>query len=145
MEITKTYPVSIDRLFEAIVTSLKEDYRQNTGEEPAEVDLVAGLTYQKRFGEKHQHSVQVTLLELTSPSLYSVRFSSNRGKETMTYQLTPIDEGHTGIQYSYGVEAADFFTKANYFLMEKLMAKSLERQTEAQLDALVRYATQEAG
>lgn len=144
MKMTKVGQVPIEQLFATIRQSLKDDYQQNVGIPLPDQDIKEGLTYVKTFGEKGQHSVKVLVEEFTAPYTYAVCFSSNRGKEHIRYDLQDLGDQQTQIDYSYQMEAGDVFVKGNYFLMEKLFSRSLKRQTEAQLDALIRYTLETA-
>lgn len=140
MKISKIGHISIEQLFATIRQSLKDDYQQNTGCSLRDQDIVEGLTYTKIFGDKGQHSVKVTVEALVVPDCYAVCFHSNRGKEHVCYRLEDLGNAQTKIEYSYEMEAGDIFAKGNYFLMKKLFSKSIKRQAEAQLEALIRHS-----
>lgn len=144
MKIKKIGQVPIEQLFAAIGRSLKEDYQQNTGRPLLDQDIQEGLTYVKTFGDKGEHSVKVRVEEFLAPYRYAVCFHSNRGKEHICYDLHALGGNQTEIEYSYEMEAADLFMRGNYFLMEKVFSKSLKRQTDAQLEALIRYSKEGA-
>ncbi|HFI0027837.1 TPA: DUF3284 domain-containing protein [Streptococcus suis] len=140
MKISKIGQVPIERLFATIRQSLKDDFQQNTGYTLQDQDIIQGLTYTKVFGDKGQHSVKVIIEEFSAPNCYAVCFHSNRGKEHVCYRLEDLGNAQTNIEYSYEMEAGDIFVKGNHFLMEKLFSKSIKRQTEAQLEALIRHS-----
>ncbi len=140
MKITKVGEASIDQIFKAIKASLKDDYFKNTKTELDDHAIKPGLTYLKQFGKNNQNSVRVTLKEFVAPSVYTIVFSSNRGQQDVTYQLKAVDENHTEITYSFHSQPKDLFQKGNDFLMKRLFKKSMERQSEAQLEALIRYS-----
>lgn len=140
MKISKTGQVSIEQLFATVRQSLKDDYQQNTGSFLLDQDIVEGLTYTKIFGDKGQHSVKVTVEEFTPPKCYAVCFHSNRGKEHVCYRLEDLGNAQTRIEYSCEMEAGDIFAKGNYFLMKKFFSKSIKRQAETQLEALIRHS-----
>ncbi|ABP91038.1 TPA: DUF3284 domain-containing protein [Streptococcus suis] len=142
MKISKIGQVPIERLFATIRQSLKDDFQQNTGSILQDQDIIQGLTYTKTFGDKGQHSVKVTVEEFTAPYCYAVCFHSNRGKEHVRYQLEDLGNDQTNIEYSYEMEAGDIFVKGNQFLMEKIFSKSIKRQTNAQLEALIRCSVE---
>ncbi|MFX3772393.1 DUF3284 domain-containing protein, partial [Streptococcus suis] len=54
------------------------------------------------------------------------------------YQLEDLGNDQTNIEYSYEMEDGDIFVKGNQFLMEKIFSKSIKRQKNAQLEALIR-------
>lgn len=143
MKVTRIGTVPIARLFETLLRSLQADYQENTGELLGLQELQAGLTYIKQFGDKNQHSVGVKVLELQEPSLYRVHFQSNRGDEFITYECQALNQEETQVSYAYDFVAKDWFGKANHFLMSKLLTKSLERQFDAQLQALIRHAQEQ--
>ncbi|HEM6453245.1 DUF3284 domain-containing protein [Streptococcus suis] len=142
MKIKKIGQVPIEQLFAAIGRSLKEDYQQNTGRPLLDQDIQEGLTYVKTFGDKGEHSVKVRVEEFLAPYRYAVCFHSNRGKEHVRYQLEDLGNDQTNIEYSYEMEAGDIFVKGNQFLMEKIFSKSIKRQTNAQLEALIRCSVE---
>lgn len=140
MKVTTVGKVPIDRVFEIVLQSLADDYQENTGEVLEPHERTAGLSYVKRFGDKNQHTVGVKVLNLEQPNLYKVHFQSNRGDEFITYEFQALSEEETQVSYAYDFVARDWFGKANHFLMSKLLTKSLERQFDAQLQALIRHA-----
>lgn len=140
MKVSKVGKVPIDRIFEVVLQSLEDDYQENTGKVLEPYDRTAGLSYVKCFGDKNQHTVGVKVLKLEQPNLYKVHFQSNRGDEFITYEFQAINEEETQVSYAYDFVATDWFGKANHFLMTKLLTKSLERQFDAQLQALIRHA-----
>ncbi|HEL2420697.1 TPA: DUF3284 domain-containing protein [Streptococcus suis] len=142
MKISKIGQVPIERLFATIRQSLKDDFQQNTGSILQDQDIIQGLTYTKTFGDKEQHSVKVIVEEFTAPYCYAVCFHYNRGKEHVRYQLEDLGNDQTNIEYSYEMEAGDIFVKGNQFLMEKIFSKSIKRQTNAQLEALIRCSVE---
>ncbi|MGT2934940.1 DUF3284 domain-containing protein [Streptococcus castoreus] len=134
--------ISINQCFEAIRRSLQDDYRQNTLKQLPLSDLKEGLSYTKRYGKHHEHTVKVLVTAFEVPSLYAARFSSNRGIKELSYYLEALGEHRTRITYQYEMKAVDFFQKVNQLIMGKLFKKSLERQSHAQLAALIQYAKQ---
>ncbi|CQR25052.1 hypothetical protein BN1356_01395 [Streptococcus varani] len=143
ISITKLCSLPARAIFKAITKSLVDDYVQNTKESLKEEDLRPGLSYIKYFGNKNQSSSKVTLTALDSPNLYEVVFSTNRGKQTISYQLESISDTETQICYSQKVEQGTFAQKTNDFIAGLFFKKGLERKIEAQLTALVNYVQQQ--
>lgn len=141
MDITTSKSCSLPAtaIFQAITKSLLDDYTQNTKEELREEDLKPGLSYIKYFGSKNQHSTKVTLESFNPPNLYTAVFSTNRGKQRISYRLEALSDTETTIYYSQEVEQTSFYQKANDFLLGLLFKKGLERKIDAQLTALVNY------
>ncbi|MCU9533638.1 DUF3284 domain-containing protein [Streptococcus sp. CSL10205-OR2] len=139
MIVTKQGDVPQKALFEAIVSSLKKDYYESTKKILEDSDIKTGLTYIKSFGAKNQHQVRITLEHFEAPSVYGVTFSSNRGKQHISYLLEEKAPQTTLITYQQENEITDVFQKANQFLMEKILKKSLERQIDAQLTGMIKY------
>lgn len=140
MIIRKAVDVSNKQLFQAITSSLMDDYHQNTLSQLHLDQLQEGLSYIKYFGKNKQNNVRVTVTAFESPKVYAASFSSNRGLKKLSYQLEDLGNGKTDIIYEFEMISDDVFQKANRFLMQFLLKKSLIRQTEAQLQALVNYA-----
>ncbi|MBJ8325302.1 DUF3284 domain-containing protein [Streptococcus pacificus] len=139
MIVKKQGDVSQKALFEAIVASLKKDYYESTKTVLVDSDIKVGLSYIKTFGSKNQHQVRITLDRFESPNVYGVIFSSNRGKQHISYFLEETSPQSTLITYQQENEINDIFQKANQFLMEKILKKSLERQINAQLSGMIKY------
>lgn len=140
MKVEKEAQVSVEQLFDVVITSLKNDYEQNTAKPLFDADLQPGLTYLKSFGKNQQNQVKVTLIAFKKPSLYEVMFSSNRGKQTVTYGFTRVSKDESMITYQQTLSEADVFQKANHFLLNRLFKKSMKRQIETQLKALINQA-----
>lgn len=140
MKVEKKVQVSVDKLFDVVTASLKNDYEQNTSQPLFDDNIQPGLTYLKSFGRNQQHQVKVLLTAFEKPRLYEVVFSSNRGKQTVSYCFSSLSKDESTITYQQKVSEADFFQKANNFLLNKLFKKSIERQIDAQLNALANQA-----
>ncbi|HEP1264788.1 TPA: DUF3284 domain-containing protein [Streptococcus pyogenes] len=134
--------VSVHHCFEAMLISLQEDYRQNTLRQLSRDDIKAGINYVKHYGKYKERTVRVLITALEAPQLYTACFSSNHGIKELAYQLEALGENRTRITYSYDYHPLDIFQKANQFIVGKLFKKSLERQSQAQLAALIQYAKQ---
>ncbi|MGL6299964.1 DUF3284 domain-containing protein [Streptococcus iniae] len=140
MIIRKEVDVSRNQLFKAISLSLMEDYHQNTLTHLQPEQLREGLTYIKHYGKNNQHNVRVTVTAFEAPKKYPACFSSNRGLKQLSYRLEDLGHQKTAIVYEFEMISEDIFQKANQFLMQILLKKSLQKQTQAQLQALVNYA-----
>lgn len=140
ISVIKTCSLPREVLFKAIEQSLLDDYVQNTKKKATVADLKPGLSYIKHFGKNDQNSTKVTLVEFKHPYHYEALFSSNRGKQTISYHLEAVSETETHITYRQMLEQTTPLQKANDFLIGLLFKKGLKRQIEAQLGALVNYA-----
>ncbi|MEQ9809305.1 DUF3284 domain-containing protein [Streptococcus jiangjianxini] len=140
MEITKTADVSITALFQVVTDSLKKDYHDNTLKKLADEAIVTGLNYIKTFGSSQQHQIKVVVESFDAPNQYVVSFHSNRGKQTISYHFKELEANKTLITYVQDLQASDIFQKGNRFLMNTVFKKSIEKQTQAQLDALIMHA-----
>ncbi|WP_242257807.1 DUF3284 domain-containing protein [Streptococcus thoraltensis] len=140
MEITKTADVSIKALFQVVTESLKRDYQENTLKKLKKEDIIPGLNYIKTFGSSKQNQIKVIVERFEIPNQYDVSFCSNRGKQTISYHFQELEANKTLITYVQNLQASDIFQKGNHFLMNTLFKKSIEKQTQAQLEALVMHA-----
>lgn len=142
MMITAEGDVSITQCFKAILSSLQEDYHENTLTQLPPAELKAGLSYIKHYGKNKEHNVRVLITALEAPHLYAACFSSNHGLKTLSYRLEALGEDHTRITYCYDYQPLDVFQKVNQLIIGKLFKKSFKRQSQVQLAALIQYAKQ---
>ncbi|MCW6662568.1 DUF3284 domain-containing protein [Aerococcaceae bacterium NML190073] len=142
MEVTKTYEIAPQEVFDLLCDSFCEDYRANTGEFLEATAITEGLTYLKSFGKNNAQQVKVVVQAMTAPTLYDVAIHSNRGVTRITYHLQAIDDTHTEITYSEAAEQAGFLTGWNYKLLAPFMRKAIEKRMATQLDSIVNYAKQ---
>lgn len=140
MEVTKTYNVSMQRMFDVLRNSFLEDYLTNTRQTLAPDQIVEGLSYIKSFGKHNQ--VQVVVKQIESPYIYDVEIRSNRGINRMTYRLKELAEWQTEVTYSESIELGDIIGKLNYKLLYPFMRKRMEQRMALQLDTIANHAVE---
>lgn len=137
MLVTRTTDLPKEALFNVIKHSLKMDYQAATGQLLHDKDIRSGLSYIKTFGKNSQSSIKITVDVFQEPDCYAVLYSSNRGKQLLTYQLMTLADGQTEISCRQAVLTQGLLQKANQYLTTILFKKSLEKRLEAQLQGLI--------
>lgn len=143
MLVTRRTDLPKEAIFKVIKESLKADYESATGKVLSDDAIGSGLTYLKTFGQKGQNSVKITVETLQEPDCYAVLYSTNRGKQLLTYQLMTLSDGQTEVSCRQAVLTEGIVQKANQYLTNLFFRKSLEKRLDAQLQGLI-YTTEQS-
>lgn len=139
--VSKSSNISSDKLFSVLKQSLKDDYTDNTQKALFDKEIKEGLTFIKRFGKNEQHSVKVVLTSFIENKLYEAVFSSNRGRQIISYEIDPITEDECIVKLKQETVPISLTQKFNDKMISILFKRSIERQLSAQLTALFNVAS----
>lgn len=140
MFVIKEMNLPINVIFDAIVLSFRQDYYASTQEDIEEEAIKPGVTYIKYFGHNNKNSIRLRVKEFSRPELYQIVYSSNQGKQIITYHLKELEPDLTEVTYEQESEGEGFFQKANTWLMDKVFSGGVKKKVEAQLTALEAFA-----
>ena len=127
-------------IYQALRELFQKDYQTATGQTIQLEAIQEGLTYIKHFGQQGEQSVRITLGELIPNQRYTVAVQSNRGRQWITYQLLPLEDGRTEVTYTEDYLPEGKFQEWNYRLLLPLMRKGLEKRMTLQIEKLAEFA-----
>lgn len=139
--VSKSSNISSDKLFYVLKQSLKDDYTDNTQKGLLDKDIKEGLTFIKRFGKNEQNSVKVVLTSFIENKLYEAAFSSNRGRQIISYEIDTVTENECIVKLKQETVPSSIAQKFNDKIISILFKRSIERRLSAQLTALFNVAS----
>ena len=138
MELKRVIKGKIEKCFALLEDACLEDIKASTEEETNTISLHAGYTYRKVLKTKMGVSghVDVEITEFEAPKHYSAAFSSAQGINTITYELTQIDDDSMSVHYVEDFVSLTKSKNLNYKIMSKLYKKSTMKRANMLLDQL---------
>ena len=140
MEARLSVTGSAPTIYQTLLKLFQKEYQTATGQTIQLEAIQEGVTYIKHFGKQGEQSVRITLGELIPNRRYTVAVQSNRGRQCLTYQLLPLEEGRTEVIYTEDYLPEGKFQEWNYRLLLPLMRKGLEKRMTLQIEKLAEFA-----
>ena len=102
MEVKVTIEVTAEELYSLLMSSVKHDVEQATGQEVSLEELVSGYTYKKKLTNKLGKEANATsvLTKIEKPHIYEAEFTTGRGINKLAYHLEPLEDGYLSVTYS---------------------------------------------
>jgi len=107
------------RFYELLLTSVKHDIEQKTGEPIELSDIQSGYVYEKLLTNKmgSQGAAKTTLTHIEPPHLYEAAFDTARGTNTVTYQITELAAQLIEVTYREKYEPINRVAGLNHRIM----------------------------
>lgn len=110
MEIVRKMKVSVEFLYETILTSVLSDIQSQTGKKLTEKQL-QGFEYEKTFSKHAKATIRIE--EITKNKAYQYRTTSNKQDFIVSYKLRPLDDGSCELHYTEQMESFGYLQKIN--------------------------------
>ena len=139
MRVEKEIQVSSVDFFNLIENSIKQDIKSATGKD---IDVIKeGFKYKKELSNKlgSKGLVSVEIKEYNKQDSYKATFSTNRGENTIGYQVLPIDDNRTKIIYEEMFEGKSIFDKINNSIMIKFYDKKSRKRVASLIGSMEKY------
>ena len=140
MEARLSVTGSASTIYQTLLELFQKEYQTATGQTIQLEAIQEGLTYIKHFGKQGEQSVRLPVGELIPDKQYTVAVLSNRGRQWLTYQLQPLEDGRTEVTYTEDYLPEGKFQEWNYRLLLPLMRKGLEKRMTLQIEKLAEFA-----
>ncbi|MCL2828616.1 MAG: DUF3284 domain-containing protein [Oscillospiraceae bacterium] len=130
-----------DEFFSLLRTSVMHDIKAATNAEISAEQIVSGYTYQKQLATKlgRKAGTIVTLTKIDPPYCYEAAFASDKGVNTIAYEIEALDGDRICVTYSEGFVAANTFAELNFKLMNFFYKKTNEKRVLYMLNLMEQH------
>jgi len=134
-----------DEFFSLLRTSAMHDIKAATDAELSAEQIVSGYTYQKQLATKlgRKATTTVTLTKIEPPYCYEAAFASDRGVNTISYEIEERDGGRICVTYREGFAAANTFAELNFKLMNFFYKKTNKKRVLYMLNLMEQHIQSE--
>ncbi|MFD4706293.1 DUF3284 domain-containing protein [Gottfriedia sp. NPDC058432] len=133
MELNVQLQVRAEEVFEQLLRSIIQDFKQSTGQTISKEQLAKDFSYQKNIKNRmgYDTPVKVHIDELIPSKEYRATIEHLKGINTMAYTLTDNENG-VEIHYKEGYQAATALQNWNYILASIFFARKSKKNMRKQ-------------
>lgn len=129
MEITRILDVSMDEMDTFIKEMVLQDIYHATGKKVKASEVGTGYKYRKKLkGRMGKEGTVATRIDELKCGSYCASFVSAQGKNYLSYQYEPIEDGKISLRYEENYEGESKSKELNFQLMSVLYKRSNKKR-----------------
>lgn len=147
MEINAILDVSQEAFFDFLYSSIIQDVKESTGQTISKKDVKSGYSYDKKLKTKvgKMGGAKVTIVAFKPYKKYRAEFTSNQGKNIISYQVERLEDNKIEVVYGEDFIAADKMKAWNFKLINLFYKKQSIKRAEAILENIEGYIHSKGG